>query len=94
MRNAKRTKTNENDFAAMDRLARSITPDKLRPTDRRAARTLGGGQTGPAEKTARHEGRADAHYRRTSTPATGQRLCKKSRPQSLAAFLRCSSATN
>jgi hypothetical protein len=27
---AKKTKTNENDFDAVDRLARSITPDKLR----------------------------------------------------------------
>ena len=28
---AKKTKTNENDFDAMDRLAHSITPRKLRP---------------------------------------------------------------
>ncbi len=28
---AKQARTNENDFAAMDRLARSITPNKLRP---------------------------------------------------------------
>jgi hypothetical protein len=29
--NAKKTQTNENDFAALERLARSITPQKLRP---------------------------------------------------------------
>jgi hypothetical protein len=28
---AKQTKTNQNDFAALDRLAHSITPEKLRP---------------------------------------------------------------
>jgi len=28
---AKQVKTNENDFAALDRLARSVTPENLRP---------------------------------------------------------------
>jgi hypothetical protein len=28
---AKKSKTDENDFEALDRLARSVTPDKLRP---------------------------------------------------------------
>ena len=77
----RKTKTDENDFEALDRLAHGIAPEKLRALTAEQRARWEAAKLGRPKKGAGHQSRADTHQRRAKAAATGRRLREEGRCQ-------------